>query len=113
MFNIKIFYLFQFISNVLSKFGYGYILKKSNLSIFVIESNMYFLLYALKKNEICSMYSLLDIAVSDLLKLRQNGRFLLNYVFWNYSNEIRIIIKLFNNGRSPIRSLTGLYNSSD
>lgn len=79
--NFKILYLFIFISTFLSKFSYGFILKESNLSVFVKESNLLLILYILKKNEICALYSLLDIAVVDALKLRLNGRFMLNYVF--------------------------------
>jgi NADH:ubiquinone oxidoreductase subunit C len=71
------------------------------------------LTFSLKKNELINLRSLLDIVVVDLLNISKNGRFLLNYVFLNYIKEVRVIIKILNDGRQPIRSLARLYKSSD
>lgn len=109
----KLMYLFVFLFTFINRFGYGFIIKESLLSIFVKESNLLQILYILKKNEISALSSLLDIAVVDNLKLKLEGRFILNYVFLNYLNAFRVVIKLLNDGRAPVRSLSSLYKSSD
>ncbi len=45
----------------------------------------------------------MDIAVVDNISFLKNlGRFVLNYVFWNYVLELRVIIKVITNGLQPI-----------
>ena len=109
----KVLYFWLFISTVFNKYIYGYILKECNLYLFIKESSLLFLTFCLKKNELINLRSLLDIAVVDLLNISKNGRFMLNYVFLNYIKEIRVIIKILNDGRQPVRSLARLYQSSD
>lgn len=109
----KVLYYWLFLSTVFNKYIFGYVFKEYILYIFTKESTLLFLTFCLKKNEVFNLRSLLDIVVVDLLNITKNGRFLLNYVFWNYINEVRIIIKILNDGRQSIRSLTSLYKSSD
>jgi NADH:ubiquinone oxidoreductase subunit C len=86
--------------------------RKSYYNVFK-RFNIIFTLSILKKNEISLFSSLLDIVVVDLLQFENDGRFLLNNLFLNYLNKIRIIIKLFNSYGKPIYSITSLYLSSN
>jgi hypothetical protein len=52
----------------------------------------------------------MDIAVVDFITNKYKGRFCINYIFWNMVKEVRIILKIFNNGLAPIYSLESLFN---
>jgi len=109
----KYIYLFFYISTLLAKYIYGFVMKRTLLGIFIRDLNIIFFLTILKKNEVLLVSSLLDIVVVDLLKIRNHGRFLVNYIFLNYVNQFRICVKIFNDGVMPIYSIQSLYKSSD
>jgi len=109
----KYIYLFFYISTLLAKYIYGFVMKRTLLGIFIRDLNIIFFLTILKKNEVLLVSSLLDIVVVDLLKIRNHGRFLVNYIFLNYVKQFRICVKIFNDGVMPIYSIQSLYKSSD
>lgn len=108
----KLAYIYLFISQFLKIFIYGFLLKERGIILYVNNCKLLHLLTIMKFNEIISLNCLVDIAVVDLITTKSNGRFVLNYVFWNLNKEIRIFIKIFTNGLLPIYSLNSLYKSS-
>ncbi len=56
--------------------------------------------------------SLIDIVVVDHLK-RKDNRFEVNYILWNYTFELRFIVKLYLKEFLPVISTTLLYKSGN
>lgn len=112
--NKRIYYVFLFSFNVLYKYVFNYMLKEKTLYLNVMVKYLINVVTFLKYNSIMKMHSLLDIAVIDNSSLmKDSGRFILNYVFWNYTYEYRIILRVASTGLQSVFSISRLYASSD
>jgi len=76
----KVKYMLYVMYYLLSQYIYGFMLKQKILIIYVKEKKLIHMLTIIKKNELISAKSLLDIAVVDMLKNKHLNRFVLNYV---------------------------------
>jgi len=110
--NKKFLFLWLYYSSLLRKYIFGYVLKDYSIFIYVKAYYFFKFIFIGKKHELISLCSLLDIVVVDVLSNKNNNRFLISYIFLNYIKEFRISIKFFNDGLSPIFSLSNLYKSS-
>lgn len=80
--NKHIYYTYFFISVLLKKYIYGFLLREKTLSIYIFSNYIYHILTFLKYNAISNVNSLLDIAVVDNISFAKDSkRFVLNYVF--------------------------------
>lgn len=112
--NKRIYYVFLFSFNVLYKYVFNYMLKEKTLYLNIMVKYLINVVTFLKYNSIMKMHSLLDIAVIDNSSLmKDSGRFILNYVFWNYTYEYRIILRVASTGLQSVFSISRLYASSD
>lgn len=112
--NKRIYYVFLFSFNVLYKYVFNYMLKEKTLYLNVMVKHLINVVTFLKYNSIMKMQALLDIAVIDNSSLmKDSGRFILNYVFWNYTYEYRIILRVASTGLQSVFSISRLYASSD
>lgn len=112
--NKRIYFVYLFCFNVLFKYIYSFMLKEKLLYINVLPNDLIKIVTFFKYNSIVKLHSLLDIAVTDNISLtKDSGRFVLNYVFWNYTYEYRIILRITCNVLQPLFSISYLYSSSD
>jgi NADH dehydrogenase (ubiquinone) Fe-S protein 3 len=103
-----------FLRPLLSKYLYGFLLKEKTLCAYVSAGSMPQALTFLKGNTLSGLDSLLDIAVVDNVSLfKDSKRFVLNYVFWNYSTQFRFVLKVMVNILQPVYSITNFYASSE
>jgi len=79
----KIKYLWLFLSNFLLRYIYGFLLKQNRMVCFAKNTYLLTVISIMKKNEIVSLQTLLDIVVVDNITNKFSGRFLINYVFLN------------------------------
>jgi len=104
-------YLIFFLNEVFNNFIKGYIICKNRISIVVPYFKLFNILLLLNKNIIAHLNSLLDISVID--NPANKFRFELNYVFLNYYNSLRFIIKTNCNSLTILPSINSLYPSSN
>lgn len=112
LYNNQINYFLVFCYWCLNAYIEGFLVKSKVLLLFINYLNLFTILSFIKYNLILVCDSLIDIVVVDHLK-RKSNRFEINYILWNYTFELRFIIKVYLKEFTSVISTTLLYKSGN
>jgi len=86
-------------------------LKQNVLNLFVDEVNLIFLLNFFKKHNYLNFKTLTAITVVDYPQT--DKRFELSYFLLSYKLNVRLVIKILINDRTPVASVSSIFNSAN
>lgn len=112
IYNSRVKYFINLFYILFKSYVTGYLLKSKSFFFNVKHQHLIPVLTIMKFNMVLLSTSLVDIVVVDYLS-KQGNRFELNYVLWNYTYEIRFVVKVMVHAFANLLSTTLLYESGN